>query len=151
MAESAPGATVDAVGLDAAGAAEHEVRKADVGAGAAAAGLNAAGALVETIELDAYVVDTLMRDLVGHDRQPSAFLVYVHLWRRAGGGAMAVRASLQEIADATGLSKRAVQDAVGRLHRRRLVSIRREGITAVPEYRVLRPWAERSNPREREA
>jgi DNA-binding GntR family transcriptional regulator len=106
----------------------------------------ATGGRVDRIELDAYVVDTLMRDLVGHDRQPSAFLVYVHLWRRTGGGAEAVQASLQEIADVTGLSKRAVQDAIGRLHRRRLLSIQREGITAIPEYRVLRPWAERPNP-----
>jgi hypothetical protein len=34
-----------------------------------------------TIEVDDYVVDTLMADLVGHDRQPSAFLVYLYLWR----------------------------------------------------------------------
>jgi len=27
------------------------------------------------VEIDDYVVDTLMADLVGHDRQPSAFLV----------------------------------------------------------------------------
>ena len=29
------------------------------------------------LSLDHYVVDTLMRDLVGHDRRPSAFLVYL--------------------------------------------------------------------------
>jgi hypothetical protein len=28
-----------------------------------------------TLPLDAYIIDTLMPDLVGHDRQPSAFLV----------------------------------------------------------------------------
>jgi hypothetical protein len=27
-----------------------------------------------TLTLDAYVLDTLLPDLVGHDRQPSAFL-----------------------------------------------------------------------------
>ena len=37
------------------------------------------------IEVDEYVVDTLMADLVGHDRQPSAFLVYLFLWRRTHG------------------------------------------------------------------
>ena len=105
----------------------------------------ATGRAADDCVLDGYVVDTLMRDLVGHDRQPSAFLAYVHLWRRTDAGAREVRASLQEIADATGLSKRAVQDAIGRLHRRRLLSIRRAGITAIPEYRVLRPWAERGN------
>ena len=38
-----------------------------------------AEARVETVQLDAYVLDTLMRDLTGHDRQPSAFLVYLSL------------------------------------------------------------------------
>lgn len=96
------------------------------------------------LELDEYVVATLMRDLVGHDRQPSAYLVYLFLWWATGDSETgAVRLSLQELADGTGLSKRAVQDAVARLHRRRMVSIRREGITAVPEYEVLRPWARR--------
>jgi hypothetical protein len=96
---------------------------------------------VDTVQLDSYVLDTLMRDLTGHDRQPSAFLVYLSLWRRAtrDGGWTAV-ASLRELAEATGLSRRAVQDALGRLHRRKLIAIRRAGITAVPEYTVLRPW-----------
>ena len=31
------------------------------------------------LEIDDYVIDTLMADLVGHDRQPSAFLVYLSL------------------------------------------------------------------------
>jgi hypothetical protein len=39
-----------------------------------------------TVEVDAYVIDTLLPDLVGHDRRPSAFLVYLHLWRLSGGG-----------------------------------------------------------------
>ena len=29
--------------------------------------------------IDGYVLDTLMRDLVGHDHRPSAFLVYLSL------------------------------------------------------------------------
>lgn len=99
---------------------------------------------MEKLELDAYVIDTLMPDLVGHDRQPSAFLVYLQLWRRTGGDENAVTVvSLRELADATGLSKRAVQDAVSSLHRRRLIGIRRASIVAVPEYRVKRPWANR--------
>src|ERR1041385_7594092 len=32
--------------------------------------------------LDRYVIDVLMRDLVGHDHTPSAFLVYLWLWAR---------------------------------------------------------------------
>ena len=37
------------------------------------------------VELDPYVIDTLMADLIGHDRQPSAFLVYLLLWRHTLG------------------------------------------------------------------
>src|SRR6266536_1055507 len=35
------------------------------------------------VTLDTYVVDTLMPDLVGHDRAPSAFLVFLFLYRRS--------------------------------------------------------------------
>lgn len=97
---------------------------------------------MRTIELDAYVVDTLMPDLVGHDHQPSAFLVYLYLWRRTrAAGADEVAASLREIAEGTGISRRAVQDAVGRLAQRQLIAVERASITAVPRYRVHRPWA----------
>ena len=37
------------------------------------------------VTLDAYILDSLMPDLVGHDRQPSAFLVYLYLYRHARG------------------------------------------------------------------
>src|SRR5438270_85027 len=36
-----------------------------------------------SVEVDSYVIDILLPDLVGHDRQPSAFLVYLFLWRRS--------------------------------------------------------------------
>jgi hypothetical protein len=94
-----------------------------------------------SVAIDAYVVDTLMPDLVGHDRQPSAFLVYLFLWRQTHGAAIAhTRVALIDIAEATGLSKRAVQDALGWLGKRKLIAVEREGITAVPVYSVLRPW-----------
>jgi hypothetical protein len=93
------------------------------------------------IEIDAYVLDVLMRDLVGHDRSPSAFLVYLLLWRRTRDGE--TRLTLQRIAEGTGLSKRGVQDAIGHLESRKLLRVTRESITAVPEYAVLRPWAKR--------
>jgi DNA-binding GntR family transcriptional regulator len=94
-----------------------------------------------TLALDAYILDTLMPDLVGHDRQPSAFLVYVYLWRRThGAGAASTQVALVDIAEGTGLSKRAVQDALGRLATRRLLTVARERITAVPVYTVQRPW-----------
>src|SRR3954453_8674571 len=93
-----------------------------------------------TVRIDTYVLDTLMADLVGHDRQPSAFLVYLFLWRRThGSGETAVQVSLLDITVGTGLSKRAVQEALRLLAKRRLLSIQREGITAIPVYEVVRP------------
>lgn len=94
------------------------------------------------IEVDDYVVDTLMADLVGHDRQPSAFLVYLFLWRHTlGTGEESAQVSLFDLATGTGLSKRSVQEALRWLSKRRLLSIQREGITAIPVYTVRRPWA----------
>ena len=96
------------------------------------------------ITLDAYVLETLMADLVGHDRQPSAFLVYLSLWRLARR--RRVRASYRDLARETGLSKASVQAGVATLGRRALVAVRRESITSVPEYTVLRPWARQARP-----
>jgi DNA-binding GntR family transcriptional regulator len=94
-----------------------------------------------TTALDDYVIDTLMGDLVRHDRAPSAFLVYVLLWRLTHGQAKAnVRIALQDIAEVTGLSKRSVQSAIGLLVKRKLIAIARESITAIPVYSVMRPW-----------
>jgi hypothetical protein len=99
---------------------------------------------VTAAAFDPYLVDTLMRDLVGHDRQPSAFLVYLLLWRKThAAGADTVQIALLDVAEATGLSKRAVQDAIAWLAKRRLVAVARTSITAIPVYTVLRPWRER--------
>src|SRR5689334_99357 len=93
------------------------------------------------LQIDEYIIDTLMGDLVGHDRQPSAFIVYLHLWRASHGHkAPTAQIALQDIAESTGLSKRSVQSALGWLAKRRLISIARASITAVPVYTVLRPW-----------
>ena len=93
------------------------------------------------IAVDAYVLDTLLPDLVGHDRQPSAFLVYLYLWRHTvGSDASEVQRSLQDITSGTGLSKRAVQDALGLLARRKLIGVARASIAAVPVYTTKRPW-----------
>ena len=35
------------------------------------------------LSLDFYIVETLLPDLVGHDRRPSAFLVYLALAARS--------------------------------------------------------------------
>lgn len=97
------------------------------------------------LQLDEYVVDTLMGDLVGHDRQPSAFLVYVWLWRETHGRSRAtVQLALLDIAERTGLAKRTVQTALAWLLKRRLIAITRDSITAVPVYGVNRPWAARN-------
>jgi hypothetical protein len=95
-----------------------------------------------SVKVDDYVLDTLMADLVGHDRRPSAFLVYLWLWRHSHGkGELSAQVSLLDVASGTGLSKRAVQDSIGALAKRRLISIQRESITAIPVYTVRRPWA----------
>ena len=96
---------------------------------------------MQTVKLDAYILDTLMRDLVGHDRKPSAFLVYLHLWRSTHGrNTPEVQTALLDIAEDIGLSKRSVQEALSWLARRKLIAVQRESITAVPVYTVQRPW-----------
>ena len=93
--------------------------------------------------VDPYVVDTLMQDLVGHDHRPSAFLVYLFFLRRCAQQADGVyEVSLAQIAEATGLSRRAVQDAIALLRRRKLLGVSADTPTAVPGYEVRRPWNE---------
>src|SRR6516165_3930770 len=93
------------------------------------------------IPLDAYVVDCLLPDLIGHDRRASAFVVYLWLYRHASQEATwAVRRSHQAIASATGLSRSAVQGALAHLQKRQLIATSRAHPTAVPLHRVLRPW-----------
>jgi hypothetical protein len=95
----------------------------------------------ETVEVEAYVFDTLMHDLIGHDRSSSAFVVYLHLWRQSiGDGEVTIQTSLRDIAEGTGLSKRGVQEALTILARRQLVGIARKTLTDIPVYTVKRPW-----------
>ncbi len=95
----------------------------------------------ETLRFDRYVFETLLGDLVGHDRSPASFIVYVHLWSRTHGeGLKSVSASHQNIADDTGVSKSGVQTALRHLNKRKLVFSRRESQTSTPEHFVLRPW-----------
>ena len=82
-----------------------------------------------------------MLDLIGHDRQPSAFVVYLFLWRQTHGNkAAAAQIALQDIAEQTGFSKRSVQSAISWLAKRKLIGVARESITAIPVYTVMRPW-----------
>ena len=97
--------------------------------------------VMKTIRFDFYVLDGLMPDLVGHDKQPSAFIVHLYLWTRsATERTRRIRASHQMIANDTGLSKSAVQAAVKNLLRRKLVRSELEFKTAIPSYTVFRPW-----------
>ena len=99
---------------------------------------------MDQLRLDRYVIDTLMPDLVGHDKRPSALLVYLYLWAQAGEPrTRRATASLREIALGTGLSKRGVQDALRILLRRRLVSRVQTSVTSVAVYEVLKPWRRR--------
>jgi transcription initiation factor IIE alpha subunit len=95
---------------------------------------------MRTLTLDSYIVDTLLPDLVGHDRRPSAFLVYLALAGRSPARADDGRLSLRDLAELTGLSKRTVQEALRVLSRRRLVAISRASTTDVATYEVRRPW-----------
>lgn len=94
--------------------------------------------------LDSYILDVLMRDLTEHEKRPSAFLVYLHVWRQTvGAGQKVASLSHQQLAESTGLSKSAVQGAVRLLKRRKLLSASLKNPTATPIYRVERPWARR--------
>ncbi len=95
----------------------------------------------ETFRVDTYIVDVLLRDLVGHDRSSAAFLVYLYLWRRTRGSkATSVQLSHREIAAEIGLSKSAVQLALRVLHRRGLVKSKQRLQTDTPEHIVVRTW-----------
>jgi hypothetical protein len=95
---------------------------------------------MERVAFDSYVIDSLMPDLVGHDRRASAFVVYVYLWRRTRGGTRGASASLQMIADGTGLSKGAVQAAVKWLAGRHLLATKRSSATAAPVFTLACHW-----------
>ena len=70
------------------------------------------------MKTDPYVIDTLMRDLVGHSRSATAFLVYLQLYRHTrGAGRESVAMSHAVLADLIGISKRSVQTAVAHLYR----------------------------------
>ena len=98
----------------------------------------------ETISVDDYVIDVLMRDLVGHDRQPAAYLVYLHLYGQASRRKWrTVPASLRMLSEATGFSKSAVQSALEKLRRRQLIVTTMDHATAVPRHCVLRHWRTR--------
>jgi hypothetical protein len=96
---------------------------------------------MERMSIDAYVVDVLMPDLVGHDRRPATFIVYLFLLRQAAKTRRdVVSASLQTIATKTGLSKSTIQTALRHLRRRKLIDPMVLATIDAPVRRVLRPW-----------
>ena len=95
---------------------------------------------IEMHTFDSYVIDTLMRDLVGHDRKPTSFLVYLWLSAEQSRNNAEVTVSYQQIAESIGVSKSSAQSAVTWLLRRKLLAVTRESVTATPSYRVLTPW-----------
>jgi hypothetical protein len=99
---------------------------------------------MEAVRFDPYVLDALMPDLVGHDRRPSAFIVFAFLWRRTLGiGRPSASLSYQIMADGTGLSKGSIQAAVRLLERRDLVQVTRKSPTATPVFAPRCYWRRR--------
>jgi hypothetical protein len=91
------------------------------------------------ISLDDYVIDVLMRDLVGHDRRVVSFLVYLWFAAEQRKGTV-VEASYRQIAECIGVSKSSAQSAVGWLIKRKLLAATKKTVTATPRYKVLTPW-----------
>jgi len=97
---------------------------------------------MQRTSLDSYVIDILMPDLVGHDRRPAAFIVYLFLLRHAAAAKRdSISVSLQTIATKTGLSKSTVQGAIRHLRRRRLLDPDVAASVTDPLRRILRPWS----------
>jgi hypothetical protein len=92
------------------------------------------------IQLDDYVTDVLMRDLIGHDKRPVAFLVYLWLAAEEQRRNAPVQISYQELAESIGVSRSSAQTSVGWLLRRKLLEAARASVTATPSYRALTPW-----------
>jgi hypothetical protein len=106
--------------------------------------------VMQKISLDAYVIDTLMPDLVGRDRRPAAFVVYLFLLRQAIRTRREdISVSLQAIATNTGLAKSTVQAALRHLRRRQLLNPNVTATPARPMRAILRPWVG-AEPRRRE-
>jgi hypothetical protein len=95
--------------------------------------------------MDDYVIDVLLRDLVGHDRRPVCFLVYVWLAAEQGRRGAEVEVSYRELAECIGISKSSVQAAVGWLVRRKLLAVSKATVTATPKYAVMSPWRKGGN------
>ncbi len=90
--------------------------------------------------LDDYITDTLMRDLVGHDRKPVSFLVYLWLAAEKAKTHGEVRVSYRQVAESVGISKSSAQSAIRWLLKRKLLTQKKQTVTATPAYTVRSPW-----------
>ena len=90
--------------------------------------------------LDPYIHGTLLRDLVGHDHKPAAFLIYLWLYAEQQRLEEPVAASYARLAEETGLSRSTSQAAIAWLRRRKLLTVSKEAVTATPIYSVQFPW-----------
>jgi hypothetical protein len=94
--------------------------------------------------IDEYVTDVLMRDLVGHDKRPVSFLVYLWLAAEQQRRNSTVQISYQELAESIGVSKSSAQSAVAWLAQRKLILVSKATVTATPRYKVQSPWKDRA-------
>jgi hypothetical protein len=92
------------------------------------------------VKLNEYVVDSLMRDLVGHDRRPVGYLVYLWLAAEQQRLKKPVSISYSNLAECVGVSKSSAQSAVSWLLHRKLISSTKANVTATPSYSVQTPW-----------
>jgi hypothetical protein len=98
-----------------------------------------------TIRIDDYILDALLRDLIGHDRKPAAFLVYLWLTGEQCRRKSPVAISYIELAQNTGLSRSSTQASIRWLVGRKLLSSTKANATAVPVYTVQFPWRKRAS------
>ena len=99
------------------------------------------------LNVDDYVTEVLMRDLVGHDRKPASYLVYLWLAAEQHRRGAAVRISYQELAECIGISKSSAQTGVAWLVRRKLLVASKTSVTATPQYGVQTPWKRKTTSR----
>jgi hypothetical protein len=95
---------------------------------------------MSTVTIDSYVIQTLMRDLIGHDHKPAAFAVYLWLAAEQQSRNKPVAIGYADLAQETGLSRSATQKAVSWLIERGLLASEHASVTAKPVYTTFKPW-----------
>ena len=95
-------------------------------------------------KIDHYVTEVLLRDLVGHDRRPASFVVYIWFTAEQQRRASHISISYQDLAESIGISKSSAQSAVAWLTRRKLLAVTKATVTSTPEYKALTPWRNRT-------